>query len=91
MAHVAPKCGEAIGVSRQRRKPARTVDAGRATADLCRMAQDPAPPPTPKPDGKAEREARLAAALRANLRKRKAQARAREAPPGPAAKPERQG
>jgi hypothetical protein len=51
------------------------------------MAKDPGPPRKPPPErpaapaSKAEREARLAAALRANLRRRKAQARARQAPP----------
>lgn len=58
------------------------------------MAKDPGPPRKPPPArpaapaSKAEREARLAAALRANLRRRKAQARAREAPP---AKPDPEG
>ncbi|NKC29764.1 hypothetical protein [Falsiroseomonas selenitidurans] len=38
-------------------------------------------PPAPKRPAQTEREARLAAALRDNLRRRKAQARARTAPP----------
>ncbi|WP_237215305.1 hypothetical protein [Falsiroseomonas oryziterrae] len=46
------------------------------------MTTDPKRPATTSAAeaAKAEREARLAAALRENLRKRKAQARAREAP-----------
>jgi hypothetical protein len=37
--------------------------------------------PPRKPPAEADRAARLAAALRENLKRRKAQARAREAPP----------
>jgi hypothetical protein len=69
-------CAQPPGRATQR------LDARQPRADLAAMAESkPAAPPPEKPDPKAEREARLAAALRANLRRRKAQARAREAPP----------
>ena len=60
------------------------LDPARAGATLAPMDErDDTPRPAPAPaskDAKSEREARLAKALRENLRRRKAQARAREAP-----------